>query len=227
MVTDSLLAAAAADPSALQSVIDFFQDGGFFMIPLGIASMVGVSAIFYKFLSLGSARVVPAELEGALAVYDKRQAAGRTGEIDQRLRAGQSVLARLANVVVRQRGKSQAEINQVVEAAAREETVRLHAGIGTLDVVITLAPLLGLLGTASGLVTIFEGLGDTTDYVSIAKGIAVALNTTIAGLAIAVPCVIAHSYFTRRIERIGARLEMVLSELVQVCQGRPDPGDSH
>lgn len=100
---------------------------------------------------------------------------------------------------------------------AREEVVKMHSGIGVLDVVITVAPLLGLLGTASGLVTIFEGLGETTDYLAIARGIAEALTTTIFGLAIAVPCVVAHSYFMRRIERLTARMESILTSFTATC----------
>ena len=96
----------------------------------------------------------------------------------------------------------------------------MHSGIGVLDVVITVAPLLGLLGTASGLVVIFQGLGETTDHLAIAQGIAQALNTTIFGLAIAVPCVIAHSYFTRRIERLTARMESVMNSFVSACAGQ-------
>jgi biopolymer transport protein ExbB len=64
---------------------------------------------------------------------------------------------------------------------------------------------------------IFQGLGETTNHLAIARGIAEALNTTIAGLAIAVPCVIAHSYFTRRIEMLTARLESLLADLAHVC----------
>jgi biopolymer transport protein ExbB len=109
-----------------------------------------------------------------------------------------------------------------VEAAAREETVHLHAGISVLDTVITIAPLLGLLGTASGLVRIFQGLGDNSDHLAIARGIAEALTTTIFGLAIAVPCVIAHGYFLRRIETQTARLESLLAGLSAVCE-KPHP----
>jgi ribosome-associated translation inhibitor RaiA len=58
----------------------------------------------------------------------------------------------------------------------------------------------------------------------IARGIAEALTTTIFGLAIAVPCVIAHSYFVRRIEMLTARLEGLLGDLVHVCQ---TPADRH
>jgi biopolymer transport protein ExbB len=57
------------------------------------------------------------------------------------------------------------------------------------------------------------------DHLAIARGIAEALNTTIFGLAIAVPCVIAHGYFTRRIELLTVRLESLLSDLCEACQG--------
>jgi biopolymer transport protein ExbB len=83
---------------------------------------------------------------------------------------------------------------------------------------------LGLLGTASGLVAIFQGLGDTADHLAIARGIAIALNTTIFGLAIAVPCVVAHGYFTRRIEVLTARLESLLADLAHVCQKTSSKG---
>lgn len=121
-------------------------------------------------------------------------------------------------MTIKHRGKPREEIIQSVEAASREENVRLHSGIGVLDIVITVAPLLGLLGTASGLVTIFRGLGETNDNSRIALGIAEALYTTIFGLAIAVPCVIAHGYFLRKIEILTARLEILLSDLVSACQ---------
>lgn len=220
-MTDVFLLATSTPPAVPEvGITDFFTRGGVFMVPLLVASLVGLAAILYKLLSLAPSRVIPAALAAELAAFERRLAAGKADAMMQEFHEGRSALARLAGVTLRHRGKSREEITQAVEAAAREEAVRLHSGIGVLDVVITVAPLLGLLGTASGLVVIFEGLGDTTNYVAIARGIAVALNTTITGLAIAVPCVIAHSYFTRRIERYSARLESLLSELIQSCQGR-------
>ena len=109
-------------------------------------------------------------------------------------------------------------MTHAVESSAREEILRLHAGIAVLDTVITIAPLLGLIGTASGLVRIFQGLGNNSDHLLIAQGIAEALTTTIFGLAIAVPCVIAHGHFIRRIEILTARLEGLLSNLVSAFQ---------
>jgi biopolymer transport protein ExbB len=79
-----------------------------------------------------------------------------------------------------------------------------------------------LIGTASGLVLIFQGLGNNSDHLAIARGISEALTTTIFGLTIAVPCVIAHGYFLRRIETLTARLETLLADLAAVCE-KPTP----
>jgi biopolymer transport protein ExbB len=214
--------ATNAPSSGFESIGNFFRHGGIFMIPLAITSIAGLMAIMYKFLSLSRNRVIPAELARDVAAFDQRIAAGQTEPVLREFQEGKSALARLGAVVIKHRGKPQPEITPVVEAAAREETMHLHAGVGVLDIVITVAPLLGLLGTASGLVVIFQGLGETTDHLAIARGISEALSTTIFGLAIAVPCVVAHGYFSRKIEAHTARLEILLTDLVSVCQ-KPNP----
>lgn len=197
---------------------EFLEKGGVFMIPLVLASIVGTMAILYKFLSLSNKRVIPPSLAREVVQFQDRITTDRVEPLLKEFEKGESTLARLCAVALRHRGKPQAQITQAVESSAREETAHLHAGIGVLDIVITIAPLLGLLGTASGLVTIFQGLGESTDHLAIARGIAKALNTTIFGLSIAVPCVIAHGYFSRRIEMLTARLESLLSDLTHACQ---------
>jgi biopolymer transport protein ExbB len=206
---------------ALRISWDFLQKGGIFMIPLCLTSIIGVTAILYKFLSLSRTRVIPDALARQMANFKDRIATDRVDPVLKEFEQGKSALARLAAVAVRHRGKPQRDIILAVESSAREETSRLHSGIGVLDIVITVAPLLGLLGTASGLVTIFQGLSDATEHLAIARGIAEALNTTIFGLAIAVPCVVAHGYFTRRIEVLTARLESLLADLAHACQKPP------
>jgi biopolymer transport protein ExbB len=71
-----------------------------------------------------------------------------------------------------------------------------------------------LLGTAAGLITVFADLDDKDN---IGRGIATALSTTIVGIAIAVPSVIAQSIFNRRIETFSARLEVLLGRVVSAC----------
>jgi len=203
---------------AIKTSWDFLMQGGLFMIPLAVTAFVGVTAIVFKWLSLSRSRVMPNALVSKVASFGKLKKGAAQKAVISEFATGDSTLARLSNVAVRHRGKPQRDIILSVEAAAREEASRLHAGIGVLDIVITVAPLLGLLGTASGLVTIFQGLSDTADHLAIAQGIAKALNTTIIGLTIAVPCVVAHGYFTRKIEVYTARLESLLADLAHDCQ---------
>jgi len=199
--------------TATEASLEFIDKGGIFIWPLVLCSVAGLAAIAFKFMSLARSRTVPDGLASEL----ENISSGDSETAVRKLKAGGSTLARLGSVAMNHQGRSTSEISRAVEAAAREEVVKMYAGIGVLDVVITVAPLLGLLGTASGLVTIFGGLGDTNDNIIIARGIAEALNTTIFGLTIAVPCVIAHSYFTRRIERLTARMEAVLVDFAATC----------
>jgi biopolymer transport protein ExbB len=209
---------AATETGSLATAWDFLQKGGIFMVPLAITSIAGMMAILYKALSLSSSRVIPADLARDVTQFQQRIAADKVEPVLAEFEKGRSTLARLSSIVLKHRGKPRSEITHAVESAAREETVYLHAGIAVIDIIITIAPLLGLLGTASGLVTIFQGLGDNADHVAIARGISEALTTTIVGLAIAVPCVVAHGYFTRRIEMLTARLESLLTDLTSACE---------
>ena len=99
-------------------------------------------------------------------------------------------------------------------AVGRTDLERIAAGLPLLDMIVMIAPMFGILGTASGLVQIFSVFGMDESHGMIAQGIAQALNTTIAGLAIATPAVIAHVYYSRKLERISASMEVLLTELV-------------
>lgn len=214
---------AATD--VFSQIRDFFQDGGIFMYALALTSLIALAAIVFKILSLRRELVVPEKLERELDALDLRATpAGDLESLLGRFREGRSTLARLASVAVIHRGKSRADITDAVQASARDEIVQLNSGMTILDTIITVAPLFGLLGTASGLVVIFQGLGDTTDHNLVAKGIGRALDNTIVGLAIAVPAVVAHGWFSRRIEVLTSRLEVLLAKMARACEGSSTPG---
>jgi biopolymer transport protein ExbB len=167
--------------------------------------------------------VVPDALARQVECFEDLSGTAEEKKLLKVFERGETPLARLAGVAIRHRYKPQADIVRAVEGAARVEALRLHAGIGLLDIIITVAPLLGLLGTASGLVTIFKEFGDNADHTAIARGIAEALTTTIFGLAVAVPCVVAHGCFTRKVDWLTARLETLLADLAYACQREVKP----
>ena len=210
-----------------KAVRDFFNDGGMFMYALALTSFVALAAIVFKVLTLRRELVIPSRLERELELLEQRgDAAGAEALID-RFKEGGSALARLGSVAARHRGKPRAAITDAVQASARDEVVQLNSGMTILDTVITVAPLFGLLGTASGLVVIFQGLGETTDHDIVARGIARALDNTIVGLAIAVPAVVAHGWFSRRIEVLVSRLELLLERTARIFGAEdPLPGSS-
>ena len=211
-----------AVPDAFESVWNFFYAGKIFMLFLLALSVLSISVIIYKALDLRRRGVLPEAaveaIEGAPAHLGPHGAARLAGE----LRASQSVLGRLGVFALSGDHADKADASRAVEARAREEIVGLESGVALLEVVITIAPLLGLLGTVSGLVNVFSNLGDTAEHSAIAMGIAEALNTTIAGLAIAVPTVVAHSFFMKKIEKMGVRLEILLGGLLAALY-REDP----
>jgi biopolymer transport protein ExbB len=93
-----------------------------------------------------------------------------------------------------------------------------------LEIATGVAPLLGLLGTVSGLIGIFQSIGTesiATQGILIARGIAEALNTTVAGLVIAIPSLIAHSYYTKKIEAMSAEMESAMMDLLTRLYLRP------
>jgi biopolymer transport protein ExbB len=122
-----------------------------------------------------------------------------------------------------------AENVEAVQTRARHEMVRLERGLVILEVIIGIAPLLGLIGTVSGLVRVFASLGVSTaaaDPKQIARGISEALNCTVFGLGIAVPSLIAFVYFSKKVEVLSVEMESLVTDLLSKCYygrvaGRP------
>ena len=215
--TFAQLSGSGVAPEALQKTWKFFADGGFFMLLIVCCSVLALMVIVYKMITLTKSSVVPGRLAGDIEVIETHYENDHFERLRAEFREGDSSLARLCDVALRHDGRPVGESKEAVQASAREEIVRMNAGLPILDVVITVAPLLGLLGTASGLVLIFGNTEDLTSGANNAKigaGIARALGTTIAGMVVAVPSVVAHSYFTRKIETMAARLEVLLGGLI-------------
>ena len=184
-----------------------------FMIPLALCSLVAVAVICHRFVSLRTGLVLPRSLVGELL-------SGKRNQLVDVLRKNTSSLGRVCERALSTDHPDRAAAVSSAEASAREEVTRLQAGLTSLEVIITIAPLLGLLGTVSGLVTVFSGLGGGEGTVAssgsdIARGISEALSTTIVGLVVAVPAVMAHGYFQRKIDRLTVRMERVLHQAIE------------
>jgi biopolymer transport protein ExbB len=213
----------------LQTMVSFFTKGGLFMWPLLACSIVTVTTIVLSILTLREKKVLPLVIESEI----ERLVPGGSAERLMRLvNDDNSSLARITRVALQHMRWPRSENIEFAQTRARAELVRLERGLIVLEVVTGIAPLVGLIGTVSGLVQVFSGLGlssGAADTKAVALGISMALNCTIFGLSIAVPALIAFSYFSKKVEVLSVQMESIVSDLIAKCyygrtgseEGRP------
>jgi biopolymer transport protein ExbB len=214
------------DPAAaLQSVVNFFIQGGFFMIPLMLCSIISVAVIFVRALALRRSVVMPHVIEQEIESIQPGEESNAVVRLARIACLDDSALGRITDVALRHLNWPKAENNEAVQTRARHEIVRLESGLFILEIIVGIAPLLGLLGAVSGLVGVFAAFGSDAsaqDPHGIAKGISEALSTTIVGLAIAIPSLIAYSHFARKVETMAAEMESLVADLLTKCYVRKE-----
>jgi biopolymer transport protein ExbB len=126
------------------------------------------------------------------------------------------VLGELARTTLRHAPLSKQENVEAAQAVARQASGRMERGLTSLALIAELGPLLGLLGTVSGMVRLFADVAThgLAEPAMISKGISEALHATFAGLAVAVPALIAYMYLRRRIDNLALELERHVNELL-------------
>src|SRR5213082_2098632 len=202
---------------ALNNVIGFFERGGLFMWPLLICSIVALTTIILRGFALREKNVMPLVIESEI----ERLLPG--GSVDRLMRIvenDRSSLGRIVRVALQHLRAPRSENIEAVQTRARHEMVRLEKGLIVLEVIVGIAPLLGLIGAVSGLVHVFSHLGlssGAADTRQIALGIAEALNATLFGLSIAVPTLIGFTYFSRKVEVMSVEMETLVVELINKC----------
>jgi biopolymer transport protein ExbB len=198
--------------SILQGALEFFAKGGFFMAILLVVSLVAGTVIILRSAALREKSILPPPLADEI---ERLQPGDDLDKLERLIARHPSALARVLGTLLQHLTWSRAEAVEAVQTRARHEVARLESGLVILEITTGIAPLLGLLGTLSGLVGIFASVG--TDPVAVARGIAEALNTTIVGLAVAVPSLITFNYFQRRIEVMAVEMESLVADLVIKC----------
>jgi len=206
--------------ASAQAVIHFFLQGGFFMIPLVLCSIVSVAVMLVRGFALRRKVVMPPLVESEIEEMEPTGGSDQIVKLMRLVRHDPSSLARIVQVGLQHLQWPKSENIEAVQTRARHEIVRLESGLVVLEIIVGIAPLLGLLGAVSGLVSVFATLGESasgTDPRVIAKGVSEALSTTIVGLAIAIPSLIAYSCFSKKVETMAAEMESITADLLAKC----------
>ncbi len=175
------------------------------------ASVIGLTFIIERGLALRETKVMPPEVKSGLETCRTDNDLPMLRRICQQ---HPSALSRLLLRAEQNRHYSRIENTGGLETAARHEVSRLERGLVVLEIVVGIAPLLGLVGTVYGLITLFaelgaSGLGDNS---RLANGIALALNATLLGLITAIPSLVAWSYYNKKVETMAI-------EMASLCDG--------
>ena len=181
---------------------------------LVLTSIVGVTFIIERGLALRWRKVVPPEIEAAVESCRSREDVTVLRSVCHQK---PSPLGRLLLQAAERLDWPKADNVDALQTQARHEIVRLERGLVVLEIIVGIAPLLGLVGTIAGMMALFGDIGQAglNDAARLAKGIALILNATLMGLLIAIPSLIAWGYYTKKVEMLAVEMETLCDEFVR------------
>lgn len=179
-----------------------------------LTSIVGLAFIVERGLALRWRKAVPPEVEAAVESCQTGEDLAMLRRVCQQ---HDSAISRLLLLGIDHLDWSREENVDALQTRARHEIARLERGLVVLEIIVGIAPLLGLVGTIAGMMTLFGDIGvqGLNDASRLAKGIALILNATLMGLLIAIPSLIFWSYYTKKVETIGVEMESLCDEFLR------------
>jgi biopolymer transport protein ExbB len=199
-------------------MIDYIQKGGLLMWPILACSIVSIAVFAERFFYLHRATIHVGEfLKGVSNLIQRRnfaealhESAGTPGPV-----------ARVIHAAILRHDMPRSELREIVQEAGQLEVPKLERFLGVLATLAFLAPLLGLLGTVSGMIDAFGMIASHGGYATVTElsgGIYKSLLTTAAGLVVAAPTFVAYSYLSSRVNTMMHEMERAGIEIVHMLK---------
>ncbi len=207
----------------MEAIYQFLVKGGILMIPILGCSVVALAFFLERLWSLQRLKVVP---PGLVDIASRMVAEGRFSEAVAVCEGHPSPFSRILLAGIRLAGRRREVIQGAMEEQGRREVGQLERFVGVTGTIAAISPLLGLLGTVSGMITVFRqvveevAMSGQVNPGSLANGIWEALITTAAGLTVAIPAFVAHRYLLSRVDRLASELEEVSSSMLPYLEDR-------
>ncbi len=185
------------------------------MIVLTLVSVVSLTFIIERAIALRTSRVIPTIIEEAV---ENCRTPADLPMLRRLCEQHPSPLGRLLLVAAAHLDCPKGENIDALQTKARHEMAQLERGLIVLEIITGIAPLLGLVGTVYGLILLFTGLGQQTlggDNSLFAAGIALALRATLLGLLVAIPSLVAWSFFSKKVDTLAVEMETLCDEFLQ------------
>lgn len=194
---------------------ELIQKGGITMYPIILLSVIALAVFLERLISLRKEKYVPKAFYEQLVSLLKKKNINEAVEV---CKANKSALARISETIITNTDLPLSRLLEVAEESGRSEVSKLDKFLPSLQTIVAIAPLLGLLGTVLGMIKIFDviALQGTGSAEALSSGIAEALITTAAGLVVAIPAQIFYFIAKARADAIGAALEKASSEVMNL-----------
>ncbi|MDP8260836.1 MAG: MotA/TolQ/ExbB proton channel family protein [Candidatus Kappaea frigidicola] len=197
-------------------MLQMIKEGGVLMIPIILCSMIALAVSIERVWHLYRARIDTNKFMDAITGSIKRNKIIQALELCDQTPGPIAHIVK-AGVLKHDRGKN--EIKEAIEDAGLHEVARLEKNLNILATVAHICPLLGLLGTVTGMMEAFQvirdkaAIGSPVNPGDLAGGISTALITTAAGLAVAIVFYVTYNYLVSRVENIVLEMEQSATDL--------------
>ncbi len=203
----------------MQGAIELFQQGKWAMWPLLFCAIIGFAYIIERVITFARLRVDPEDFAEELIEVFKKDGASTAIEY---CRQFPSPASRVLGPVIEKykehdkKSKDKQVFEEVMTRYATAELAFLDRGMLILASITNIAPMIGFLGTVSGMINAFTAiaLAGTVEATLVASGISEALITTAAGLSIAIPISGAHAFFTQKVNSFARSMEEAAATLM-------------
>ena len=201
----------------MDSIFGLFEKGGVLIYPLFMLLIWGLTIIIIKTIKLRHEKIInPAVIQGIEEMLLEDKIPEATAYCKQNsLPMTRIILAGILNYE-----RSEAELKEILEDASRQELPGIRRHLTALGTIASASPLLGLLGTVIGMISVFATLSTEANVNPgmLAGGISEALITTACGLVIAMPTLIFHNFFRTRVQSLIIEMEKISLRMVAILK---------
>lgn len=200
----------------LQTTFEFITRGGMMILPIIFCSWIAICIIIERLYNFHRSSLNRKKLMSEMAASLKRRKVIEAVSICDKI---PRPLARVVKTGLLKHDRDKSEIKEAMQEAGQEEIIDLERYLPILGTMSYVTPLLGLLGTVMGMIRVFTEIQREVEFAnaaSLAGGIWEALTTTAAGLAVAIPALIAYNYFVGRTDAFLMDVEGAATDLVSL-----------
>ncbi|MBN2693238.1 MotA/TolQ/ExbB proton channel family protein [bacterium] len=198
-----------------KSLFDYLSQGGLLMIPILLSSVIALGIFLERFWFLRRINIIPDKVVSDLLALLKEKKLSEAETLAKH--HNNYLIARLFLEVINSWSYKKDRIKERLDESGKQEVALMERYIGGISVVATIAPLMGLLGTVSGMISVFQQfVYSQQDPSFMSEGISKALITTAAGMVVAIPSILMHRYLLSRAERIRLEIEKAIFEAIEL-----------